>query len=267
MQNRLDPHTVSELEVLRAKLNSLQDSFSSHLLYLNDPKFPFNWPDLLNKFNTLTAKFASLSEDFYGYMSASTGTGGSTLPKIMLHPHNPTMTEQETHVLGILLRTKLIPEIERMEEQTRKSIEQELGEPSNDRGGILGSVSATATNLEDDDILRKRLSHWHTLRKKHDNLATRAGQIVNELVTNNRDELTSRYESESEDGEAETKMETNAEETKEKEKEKDLEWKTLGFTSEEIWRKWQLECMLTYYSSGKSELQDSELKMKGGAGA
>lgn len=265
VQNRLDPHTISELEALRAKLNSLQETLNTHLLYLNDPKFAFTWPDLLNKFNTLTAKFSSLSEDFYSYMTASTGTGGSTLPKIMLHPHNPPVNDHDTHVLSVLLRTKLIPEIERTEEQIRRSIEQEMGEASSDRsGGAPGSLPAVT--LEDETTLRERLARWQSLRKTHDALASRAGQVLTELVTNKRDELTARYQSEEEDEGEDIKMDTERDDTKEKDKDKDPEWKTLGFLSEESWRKWQLECMLTYFSSGKQELQDSELR-KTGTGA
>ncbi|KAH8554578.1 hypothetical protein BGW37DRAFT_480235 [Umbelopsis sp. PMI_123] len=234
-QPNLDPSTLQELESLRIKLQSLQDTFNTHLAYLRDPKYPFTWPDLLNKFNMLTAKFASLSEDFYAQLDPNSN---STLPKLMLHPQTPTTTESETQILSVLLRTKLIPDIERMEAQIQVAVATEFGEPD----GNDGSGKA----VDEDRVLRKQQEHWTKLINRHDQLAGQANEIVNELVANFR--------------------ETNIAEAEQLERQRrelvavEPAWKKEGFTNEEIWRRYQLECMASFFSSGQDELQGSDLK-------
>ncbi|KAF7726631.1 hypothetical protein EC973_008595 [Apophysomyces ossiformis] len=229
-QPSLDPNTIQELEALRGKLSSLQETLVTQIAYIKEPKYPLTWPDLLNKFNMLTAKFASLSEDFYSY----TETGSNaTLPKLMLHPYIPTASEQETNILSILLRTKLIPDIERLEAETQSAIARELLEPHQDN---------TRSNLENDEQwIRTRLDQWSELRQRHDRLAVDAMNFVSDLVNDHRDSFLQRYEEEEED-------------------KTEPEWVKMGFPSESIWRKWKLECMVNFYSSGKEELAGSDLK-------
>ncbi|CAO3681701.1 unnamed protein product [Umbelopsis vinacea] len=198
-------------------------------------QIPVRMANLLNKFNMLTAKFASLSEDFYAQLDPNSN---STMPKLMLHPQIPTTTESETQILSVLLRTKLIPDIERMETQIQGAVAAEFGEPDGqDDSGKL---------MDEDRVLKKKQEHWSKLIYRHDQLAGQANEIVNELVANFR--------------------ETNLAEAEQLERQRrelaavEPVWKKEGFASEEIWRRYQLECMASFFSSGRDELQGSDLK-------
>ncbi|EIE88536.1 hypothetical protein G6F57_006838 [Rhizopus arrhizus] len=233
---QLDPNTYQELETLRNKLWSLQETFATHITYLKEPKYPFTWPDLLNKFNMLTAKFASLSEDFYRYTEkAST----ATLPKLMLHPYIPTTTEQETNILSVLLRTKLIPDIEKLEAETQAAIARDLVEPQQE--GI-----SNTTRIDDEQLIKTQLDQWTELRSRHDRLAVDAAQFVAELSNDHKSNFLLRYEDQIEE--------------EEEEEEEEQDWEKMGFPNEEIWKKWKLECLMNFYSSGKSEVVGSDLK-------
>ncbi|KAI8141133.1 hypothetical protein BJV82DRAFT_620967 [Fennellomyces sp. T-0311] len=226
-QASLDPNTIQELEALRSKLWSLQETFASQIAYLKEPKYPFTWPDLLNKFNMLTAKFASLSEDFYGYIEA--GSNG-TLPKLMLHPYVPTTTEHETNILSVLLRTKLIPDIEKLELETQAALARELADDDVDDGN-------------DEQLIRTRYEQWTARRQRHDRIANESAQYVYSLVNEHRDTFLQRYD--------------------EEEAEEEKEWQKMGFPSEDVWRRWKLECAVNYYSSGKEHLPGSDLRKLG----
>ncbi|RCH81248.1 hypothetical protein CU098_003174 [Rhizopus stolonifer] len=232
IQATLDPHTYQELEALRGKLWSLQETFSTHLTYLKEPKYPFTWPDLLNKFNMLTAKFATLSEDFHSY--TTTGSN-ATLPKLMVHPYIPTTTEQETNILSVLLRTKLIPDIERLESETQAAIAQEMK-----------TESVVEQRLDDDQLIKNQLDQWNQLLERHDRLAMDAAQFVSELASDHRPNFLLRYEHQIDEEESE--------------EEEQKEWEKMGFPNEEVWKRWRLECMMNYYSSGKNELVGSDIK-------
>jgi hypothetical protein len=156
----------------------------------------------------------------------------------MLHPQIPTTTESETQILSVLLRTKLIPDIERMETQIQGAVAAEFGEPDGqDDSGKL---------MDEDRVLKKKQEHWSKLTYRHDQLAGQANEIVNELVANFR--------------------ETNLAEAEQLERQRrelaavEPAWKKEGFASEEIWRRYQLECMASFFSSGRDELQGSDLK-------
>jgi hypothetical protein len=240
IQATLDPNTYQELEALRGKLWSLQETFSTHLTYLKEPKYPFTWPDLLNKFNMLTAKFASLSEDFYNYTEKGSN---ATLPKLMVHPFIPTTTEQETNILSVLLRTKLIPDIEKLETETQATIAHEL---------LIDNNITSHKNMDDEQMMQTQLRQWNQLLERHDRLAVDATQFVSELSTDHRPNFLLRYEDqvdEEEESEDEDMEETNKK-----------EWEKMGFSSEDVWKKWKLECMMNYYSSGKIEVAGSDLK-------
>lgn len=240
IQATLDPNTYQELEALRGKLWSLQETFSTHLASLTEPRYPFNWPDLLNKFNMLTAKFASLSEDFYSY----TETGSNaTLPKLMLHPYVPTTKESDTNILSVLLRTKLIPDIEKLEADTQATISLELQMDSNLNNGFAGK------NVDDEQLIQTQLKQWNQLLQRHDRLAVDATQFVSELASDHKPNFLLRYEDQAEESEDE-----------DMEEEEEEEWEKMGFPSEDIWKKWKLECMMNFYSSGKSEVVGSDVK-------
>ncbi|CAO3673217.1 unnamed protein product [Rhizopus microsporus] len=233
---QLDPNTYQELETLRNKLWSLQETFATHITYLKEPKYPFTWPNLLNKFNMLTAKFASLSEDFYHYTDkAST----ATLPKLMIHPYIPTTTEQETNILSVLLRTKLIPDIEKLEAETQAAIARELVDPQANHN----------TRMDDEQLIKDQLDQWTALRDRHDRLAADAAQFVAELSNDHRSNFLLRYEDQIEQ-----------EEQEDENMEQEEEWEKMGFPNEGVWKKWKLECLMNFYSSGKSEVVGSDLK-------
>jgi hypothetical protein len=239
IQATLDPNTYQELEALRGKLWSLQETFSTHLTYLKEPKYPFTWPDLLNKFNMLTAKFASLSEDFYHYTEKGSN---ATLPKLMVHPYIPTTTEQETNILSVLLRTKLIPDIEKLEAETQATIAHEL---LNDNSNVQSH-----NNMDDEQMMQTQMRQWNQLLERHDRLAVDATQFVSELATDHRPNFLLRYEDQVEE----------EEEEEEEEEVEEKEWEKMGFPTEEVWKKWKLECMMNYYSSGKIEVAGSDIK-------
>ncbi|KAI9315930.1 hypothetical protein BX666DRAFT_1952941 [Dichotomocladium elegans] len=240
-QISLDPNTIQELEALRSKLTSLQETFSSQIAYFKEPKYPFTWPDLLNKFNMLTAKFASLSDDFYGFTDA-------TLPKLMLHPYVPTSTEHETNILSVLLRTKLIPDIEKLELETQAALAREL---ANEQDGAHNGGHLSQNNGTDDEsLLRARLQQWTARRQRHDRIATAAAQFVTNLAQNHRDNFPRRYP---EDNQA-------FDDQQDPMVEKEPEWQKMGFPSEDAWRRWKLECLVSYYSSGKEQVPGSDLR-------
>lgn len=246
---QLDPNTYQELDALRAKLWSLQETFSTHLAYLREPKMPFNWPDLLNKFNMLTAKFATLSEDFYKYTELGSN---ATLTKLMIHPHIPTQNEHDSTIQGILLRTKLITEIEKLEAETQATIAKDLLTNSE------VTSSAPTRNLDDEQVIQNQIKQWHQLLSRHDRLATDAARFVGELASDHKSNFLLRYEDQLDlqDLEGDEEMDIDEEEVKKEEK----EWEKMGFPSEDVWKKWKLECMLNFYSSGKSEVVGSDLK-------
>lgn len=241
IQATLDPNTYQELEALRGKLWSLQETFSTHLASLTEPRYPFNWPDLLNKFNMLTAKFASLSEDFYSY----TETGSNaTLPKLMLHPYIPTTKESDTNILSVLLRTKLIPDIEKLEADTQATISLELLADSNQ--------NHVNKNVDDEQLIQTQLKQWNQLLQRHDRLAVDATQYVAELASDHKPNFLLRYEDQVDESDDDLDMDNEEQEEK--------DWEKMGFPSEDIWKKWKLECMMNFYSSGKSEVAGSDVK-------
>ncbi|KAI8343749.1 hypothetical protein BC941DRAFT_412222 [Chlamydoabsidia padenii] len=228
----LDPHTIQELEALRGKLGSLHETLSTQIAYLKEPKFHFTWPDLLNKFNMLTAKFSSLSEDFYQF----TQTGSTaTLPKLMLHPWQPPVTEQDTNIISIWLRTKLIPDIEAVEKETLRTIQQEIPEQQQQQ----------QQRVDQEQLLKQQLQQWQALRERHDLLAAEATRLTQELSARYGDVILLRVEDDDD---------------KDIKKTDEPEWKQQGFTNEETWKRYKLECMMTFYSMGKDSLVGSDLK-------
>ncbi|CAO3652233.1 unnamed protein product [Cunninghamella blakesleeana] len=209
----------------------------------------------------LTAKFTSLSEDFYQY----TQTGSTaTLNKLMLHPWNPPATEHDTNIVSVLLRTKLIPTIEAIERDTTKVIQQEIKSNPTDNN-LMG-------RKDQDQLTKEQLDQWKQLRERHDRLATDASNFIQELINQYRDAFLVRLEEgdsdeedeeEEEDGDEQMDLENDTIMNSKKKKEKeDPDWKKQGFQSEEAWKKYKLECMMTFYSMGKNELATSDLKPK-----
>ncbi|KAI9365267.1 hypothetical protein BD770DRAFT_122511 [Pilaira anomala] len=194
----------------------------------------------------LTAKFASLSEDFYNY----TETGSNaTLPKLMLHPYVPTTKESDTNILSVLLRTKLIPDIEKLEADTQATISQELLMDSNQNNNFAGK------NLDDEQLIQSQLKQWNQLLQRHDRLAVNATKYVTELASDHKPNFLLRIEDQMDVSDDED-MESDEDEEKKPEE----EWEKMGFPSQDVWKKWKLECMMNFYSSGKSEVVGSDIK-------
>ncbi|KAI8097218.1 uncharacterized protein BX664DRAFT_325830 [Halteromyces radiatus] len=239
----LDPHTIQELEALRGKLGSLQETLSTQIAYLKEPKFHFTWPDLLNKFNMLTAKFSTLSEDFHQF----TQTGSTaTLPKLMLHPWNPPLTEQDTNIFSVLLRTKLIPDIEAVEKETLRTMQQEMPEQQQQLQlqQQQNLQQQQERRIDEEQMIKDQLRQWQMLRERHDMLAVEAARLTQELAATYGDIILLRVEDDNDKSN------------------QDPEWKQQGFSSEETWKRYKLECMMTFYSMGKDELAGSDLKSK-----
>ncbi|KAJ1976479.1 hypothetical protein H4R34_003968 [Dimargaris verticillata] len=138
-----DSKQVAELESLRNKLTQLRDSFSP-FLQATDPNYPYAvvWPDVLNKFNILVARFVSVNRTLNdNYLS--------TLKKLLLHPYEPVASDHEQQVLSILLRTKLIPEVEKVQDAYISDAEQNNGADIRiSLGKKLGSANAQAEELK-----------------------------------------------------------------------------------------------------------------------
>ncbi|KAL1924825.1 uncharacterized protein VTP21DRAFT_4479 [Calcarisporiella thermophila] len=233
----LDSDSISELESVRLKLQQLQESLNYFLQTVNAKVPVQSWPELLNKYNILAAKFLSLQNDLLA---------SQTLPKLVLHPHEPPQTDNESQILSFLLRTKLIPEIEKQEEETK--IDVELG----------GSM--------DEDSARKALGELKKRQQQHDAFTSYASEFVENLLSEQKDMLFSTfYKEQLAEKEKEQPMEVEengGELAEEAGQEKQPTWKTLGYENEEKYRRWQLESMLTFVSSGKEELEGSEVKAK-----
>ncbi|SAL99310.1 hypothetical protein [Absidia glauca] len=246
----LDPHTIQELEALRGKLGSLHETLSTQIAYLKEPKFHFTWPDLLNKFNMLTAKFSSLSEDFHQF----TQTGSTaTLPKLMLHPWQPPVTEQDTNIISIWLRTKLIPDIEAVEKETLRTIQQEMPEQQQQQSTLQQQQQQQNTQerrVDEDQLIKQQLQQWQALRERHDLLAAEATRLTQELAARYGDVILLRVEDDNDDNNQPAGNEEGP------------EWKQQGFANEETWKRYKLECMMTFYSMGKDSLVGSDLKSK-----
>ncbi|ORZ21615.1 hypothetical protein BCR42DRAFT_407934 [Absidia repens] len=258
----LDPHTIQELEALRGKLGSLQETLSTQIAYLKEPKFHFTWPDLLNKFNMLTAKFSSLSEDFHQF----TQTGSTaTLPKLMLHPWTPPVTEQDTNIFSVLLRTKLIPDIEAVEKETLRTIQQEMPQQQQQQWNLQQQqqqLQQQERRVDDDQMIKEQIHQWQKLRERHDLLAEEAASLTQELSSRYGDVILLRVEEENNDNNQPVTSGMNSMMDDDDKEDQGPEWKQQGFTSEENWKRYQLECMMTFYSMGKDSLVGSDLKSK-----
>ncbi|CAO3627018.1 unnamed protein product [Mucor hiemalis] len=166
----------------------------------------------------------------------------------MVHPYIPTTTEQETNILSVLLRTKLIPDIEKLEAETQATIAQELIADPNIQDNTMNR------NVDNEQLIQTQLKQWNQLLQRHDRLAVDAAQFVSELANDHKPNFLLRYEDQVEEADSDEDMDVDNIEDDEK------EWEKMGFPSEDVWKKWKLECVMNFYSNGKSELAGSDLK-------
>ncbi|KAJ2780814.1 hypothetical protein H4R18_003230 [Coemansia javaensis] len=110
---------ITELETLRRQLQQLHELFGALIDETRptaDNPAVMAWPELLSKFNVLASKYAVLSQTV-GHKSAA------LLRELAVVPQARPNGIQEQSILGVLLRTKLAPEIEHEEDQIRAQIE------------------------------------------------------------------------------------------------------------------------------------------------
>ncbi|CAO3651335.1 unnamed protein product [Cunninghamella echinulata] len=183
-----------------------------------------------------TAKFTSLSEDFYQY----TQTGSTaTLNKLMLHPWNPPATEQDTNIRY------------NKNDSTRNQANRYIKKGS-------------------DQLTKEQLEQWKALRDRHDQLATNATAFIQQVISEHRESFFLRIEEDDgeeeedddDDDDEDIDLEGDSHMDDKKKMKEEPEWKQKGFSSEENWKKYKLECMMTFYSMGRSELASSDLKPK-----
>ncbi|KAK9723012.1 hypothetical protein K7432_002262 [Basidiobolus ranarum] len=135
---------IVELEAVRSKLLQLQETFNFFLQTVN-PELPIAaWPEILNKFNILVAKYVNLNNEIINPI----------FKKLVLHPNEPATTDQENQIMGVLLRTKQIPEIERGEQEVKEEV----------------SIPEDIKALMENDIaaMQNALSIWQAKIKKYD---------------------------------------------------------------------------------------------------
>lgn len=103
------PLNVAELESIQSRLLAIRESLDSFYQGVS-PEFAPGfapWGDVLSKFNLLVARFVSYNNEI---------ARSSLYQKMLVHPIQLELNETEAHILGFMLRTKQIPEIEKEEE-------------------------------------------------------------------------------------------------------------------------------------------------------
>ncbi|KAG0343927.1 hypothetical protein BG004_004893 [Podila humilis] len=104
------------LENVRTRLNQLQESIFYFLQTINPqlPTPPASWPEFHSKFNVLIAKYVHLT-------NLLNGPHSTPLQAYTIFPHETPEDTQQVNNLSILLRTKLIPELEVEDEENTKT--------------------------------------------------------------------------------------------------------------------------------------------------
>ncbi|RKO92649.1 hypothetical protein BDK51DRAFT_42495 [Blyttiomyces helicus] len=147
----MDAHIIDviELATLRTKLNQLNDSLAEFLTI-----HPLTrWPDVLSQFNILIAKYESLMAEMRSPLFKYTLPIPSTLPQ-----------DDPDFLPRVLLRTKLIPDIEEGEETLRrKALESE-----------------PAIDFIDEAAVKAVVREYERKAAHHDDLVTSAIETVNE---------------------------------------------------------------------------------------
>ncbi|RKP10932.1 hypothetical protein THASP1DRAFT_27297 [Thamnocephalis sphaerospora] len=114
----LDRETVEALRAVRDRLLQLRESYYFFMQAVHpDSPTPISWPDLLGKFNVLVAKHSHLRTEMLRYRTLLSG--------LALHPCEPPVNEAEAGSLPVLLRTKLLPAMERDELAARQEANAE----------------------------------------------------------------------------------------------------------------------------------------------
>ncbi|KAI9593731.1 hypothetical protein BDF19DRAFT_447710 [Syncephalis fuscata] len=114
----LDRNTIEALQAVRDRLLQLRESYYFFMQAVHpDNPAPISWPDLLGKFSVLVAKHSHLRTETLRYHALLSG--------LALHPCEPPVNEAEAGSLPVLLRTKLLPAMEREEAAARLEMSAE----------------------------------------------------------------------------------------------------------------------------------------------
>jgi hypothetical protein len=106
------------LRAVRDRLLQLRESYYFFMQAVHpDNPIIISWPDLLGKFNVIVTKHSHLRTEIKKYDSILNG--------LTLHPNEPPLNETELNSLSVLLRTKLLPSMERNELCIKESYQKE----------------------------------------------------------------------------------------------------------------------------------------------
>ncbi|KAI8929032.1 hypothetical protein BC831DRAFT_445139 [Entophlyctis helioformis] len=166
--------TLHELDAIRTKLSHLVESLNEILVL--HPSTP--WPPVLDQLNTILARFESVQGELLG-------TPG--LREALVQPHMLLLDDPE-FIPRVLLRTKLIPEIEDQERATVVAAQSGWAD-GNDGGDGRGGRGQTGegagagldVNPMDHTAVRLALQEWENKADQHDALIQAALEIYSDV--------------------------------------------------------------------------------------
>ncbi|KAJ2807184.1 hypothetical protein H4R20_001389 [Coemansia guatemalensis] len=132
---------IVELETLRRQLQQLHELFA--VVIEETRPTPDNpnvmpWPELLSKFNVLAGKYAILSH-------AVGQKHAALLKEMSVMPRTQPNGIHEQNILSVLLRTKLAPEIEKVEEEIWSQVEAEAQQDKRHESLAMAAMSTFTT--------------------------------------------------------------------------------------------------------------------------
>ncbi|KAJ1648474.1 hypothetical protein IWQ61_009989 [Dispira simplex] len=177
---------IAELESLRTKLAQLHDSFTPFLQVTGpDYPYPVQWPEILNKFNVLVARYVGLNR-------ALADQQLSSLHKLLLHPSEPVNSDDEQRIMAVLLRTKLTPDVEQAQDALVADAE------ATDALGVLQVLSEKTTT---GNAQVEELKLWKAKAEAYDAICLSMEQSMDRHLEEHRSNLKLRIvdENDSED--------------------------------------------------------------------
>ncbi|KAJ3182599.1 hypothetical protein HDU85_002700 [Gaertneriomyces sp. JEL0708] len=171
MEPDVNAEQIYTLEALELKLRQLHESLNDLLMEPDNAQ----WPSLLSRFNVLVALYRGLLTEMRAAWLKNTFAIPSMLP-----------AENPEFLPNVLLRTKLIPEIEEAEEEQRKNAPHPPGLSSDD------------INFLDEAAVRNAIRSWEARIEEHDKLVHSAIEVVRDKEL--RRDLKIRLPKEDDDG-------------------------------------------------------------------
>ncbi|KAJ1957746.1 hypothetical protein IWQ62_005025 [Dispira parvispora] len=165
---------IAELESLRTKLVQLHDSFTP-FLQVTSPNYPYpvQWPEVLNKFNVLVARYVGLNR-------ALADQQLSSLRKLILHPNEPVNSDHEQLVMSVLLRTKLTPDVEQAQDALVMDAE------TTDTLGVQRGLSEKTTT---GNVQAEELKLWKAKAEAYDAICLSTEQSMKRYLEEYRSNL------------------------------------------------------------------------------